>query len=114
MYSHSFTDCYFVFIFRLSETTCEFRLYDFKYVKMQTLCFKARLDICTVCKSLNRPNAFVFTDIHSLLTVFQIVQQNTGRQSRHKPEKPVKKQEKPSIFTEAEFQKFQEEYFSNL
>ncbi|KAB5584520.1 hypothetical protein PHYPO_G00108490 [Pangasianodon hypophthalmus] len=42
----------------------------------------------------------------------KIVQQNVGRQSRHQPEKPVKKQEKQSIFTEAEFQKFQEEYFS--
>ncbi|KAK3556721.1 hypothetical protein QTP70_015080 [Hemibagrus guttatus] len=44
----------------------------------------------------------------------KIVQQNTGRLSRHQPEKPVKKQEKQSIFTEAEFQKFQEEYFSKL
>ncbi|KAG7326872.1 hypothetical protein KOW79_010273 [Hemibagrus wyckioides] len=45
----------------------------------------------------------------------KIVQQNTGRQSRHQTEKPVKKQEKKqSIFTEAEFQKFQEEYFSKL
>ncbi|XP_017336220.1 ribosomal protein S19 binding protein 1 [Ictalurus punctatus] len=43
----------------------------------------------------------------------KIVHQNVGRQSRHQPEKPVKKQEKQSIFTEAEFQKFQEEYFSN-
>ncbi|KAF7711190.1 ribosomal protein S19 binding protein 1 [Silurus meridionalis] len=42
----------------------------------------------------------------------KIVQQNVGRQSRYHPEKPVKKQEKQSIFTEAEFQKFQQEYFS--
>ncbi|KAK2857536.1 hypothetical protein Q7C36_005455 [Tachysurus vachellii] len=44
----------------------------------------------------------------------KIVQQNAGRQSRYHPEKPIKKQEKRSIFTEAEFQKFQEEYFSKL
>ncbi|KAM9483402.1 active regulator of SIRT1 isoform 1-T1 [Clarias gariepinus] len=44
----------------------------------------------------------------------KIVQQNAGRLSRHQPEKRVKKQEEQSIFTEAEFQKFEQEYFSNL
>ncbi|XP_060774828.1 ribosomal protein S19 binding protein 1 [Neoarius graeffei] len=44
----------------------------------------------------------------------KIAEQSVGRQSRHKPEKPVKKREKRPIFTEAEFQKFQEEYFSKL
>ncbi|KAI4893907.1 hypothetical protein NFI96_013428 [Prochilodus magdalenae] len=43
-----------------------------------------------------------------------ILKHNTGRQSRHRPNKPVKKQEKKSLFTEEEFQKFQEEYFSSL
>ncbi|XP_036425948.1 ribosomal protein S19 binding protein 1 [Colossoma macropomum] len=43
-----------------------------------------------------------------------ILKQNTGRLSRHQPDKPVKKPQEKSIFTEEEFQRFQEEYFSNL
>ncbi|XP_017548414.1 ribosomal protein S19 binding protein 1 [Pygocentrus nattereri] len=43
-----------------------------------------------------------------------ILKQNTGRLSRHRPDKPVRKPQEKSIFTEEEFQRFQEEYFSNL
>ncbi|KAL7890805.1 hypothetical protein AOLI_G00002810 [Acnodon oligacanthus] len=43
-----------------------------------------------------------------------ILKQNTGRLSRHQEDKPVRKPQEKSIFTEEEFQRFQEEYFSNL
>lgn len=42
----------------------------------------------------------------------KIVQQNSGRQSRHRPDPPTKKASEPkSVFTEDEFQQFQKEYF---
>ncbi|KAJ8363237.1 hypothetical protein SKAU_G00120680 [Synaphobranchus kaupii] len=42
----------------------------------------------------------------------KILLQNKGRQSRDRPDRPVKKQmEKRSLFTEEEFQQFQKEYF---
>ncbi|XP_076871877.1 active regulator of SIRT1 [Brachyhypopomus gauderio] len=45
----------------------------------------------------------------------KILQQNIGRLSRQQPEQPEKKPaQHTSVFTEEEFQKFQEEYFSNL
>ncbi|XP_072538925.1 active regulator of SIRT1 [Salminus brasiliensis] len=42
----------------------------------------------------------------------KIQQQNSGRLSHHRPDKSVSKAQEESIFTEEEFQKFQEEYFS--
>ncbi|XP_036377373.1 ribosomal protein S19 binding protein 1 [Megalops cyprinoides] len=42
----------------------------------------------------------------------KILLQNQGRQSRHHPDRPPKKQqEQRSLFTEEEFQQFQKEYF---
>lgn len=48
----------------------------------------------------------------SPLIPLQIVNQNLGRQSRHRPDRPVKKAPREkSVFTEDEFQQFQKEYF---
>ncbi|XP_073726727.1 active regulator of SIRT1 [Misgurnus anguillicaudatus] len=44
----------------------------------------------------------------------KIIKQNSGRRACHQPDLPVSKPEEKSVFTEEEFQKFQEEYFSNL
>ncbi|XP_066519736.1 ribosomal protein S19 binding protein 1 [Hoplias malabaricus] len=44
----------------------------------------------------------------------KILHQNTGRLSREQPDKKVVKPKEKSVFTEEEFQKFQEEYFSKL
>lgn len=42
----------------------------------------------------------------------KIQNQNTGRQSRNRPDRPAKKTKEPqSLFTEEEFQQFQKEYF---
>ncbi|XP_017271592.1 ribosomal protein S19 binding protein 1 [Kryptolebias marmoratus] len=42
----------------------------------------------------------------------KILNHNVGRQSRNRPDKPVKKpKETESLFTEEEFQQFQKEYF---
>ncbi|XP_071374076.1 active regulator of SIRT1 [Centroberyx affinis] len=42
----------------------------------------------------------------------KILNQNTGRQSRNRVERPAKKaEETQSLFTEEEFQRFQKEYF---
>ncbi|XP_024001398.2 active regulator of SIRT1 [Salvelinus sp. IW2-2015] len=42
----------------------------------------------------------------------KIVNQNLGRQSRHRPDRTVKKASaEKSVFTEDEFQQFQKEYF---
>ncbi|XP_049899973.1 ribosomal protein S19 binding protein 1 isoform X2 [Epinephelus moara] len=42
----------------------------------------------------------------------KILNHNTGRQSRNRPETPAKKAKEPqSLFTEDEFQQFQKEYF---
>ncbi|KAM3865385.1 active regulator of SIRT1 [Diretmus argenteus] len=42
----------------------------------------------------------------------KIVNQNLGRQSRNRPDRPAKKAKEPqSLFTEEEFQAFQKEYF---
>ncbi|KAA8595327.1 hypothetical protein FQN60_012462 [Etheostoma spectabile] len=42
----------------------------------------------------------------------QILNHNSGRQSRNRPEQPAKKaKESQSLFTEEEFQQFQKEYF---
>ncbi|CAG5928800.1 unnamed protein product [Menidia menidia] len=42
----------------------------------------------------------------------KIINHNSGRQSRHQRERPVKKAKEPqSLFTEEEFQQFQKEYF---
>ncbi|KAM4611961.1 active regulator of SIRT1 [Polymixia lowei] len=42
----------------------------------------------------------------------KILNQNSGRQSRNRPDGPVKKAAEPkSLFTEEEFQKFQKDYF---
>lgn len=41
-----------------------------------------------------------------------ILNHNTGRQSRNRPEQPAKKAKEPqSLFSEEEFQQFQKEYF---
>ncbi|KAG5278808.1 hypothetical protein AALO_G00102980 [Alosa alosa] len=45
----------------------------------------------------------------------KIVNQNSGRQSRYRPDRPaVKPKEEKSIFTEDEFQQFQKEYFGKI
>lgn len=44
----------------------------------------------------------------------KIIKQNSGRRACHQPDLPVSKPEEKSVFTEEEFKKFQEEYFSNL
>lgn len=42
----------------------------------------------------------------------KILNHNTGRQSRNRPDRPAKKaKETQSVFTEEEFQQFQKEYF---
>ncbi|CAN9510622.1 unnamed protein product [Ophioblennius macclurei] len=42
----------------------------------------------------------------------KIVNHNSGRQSRDRPDRPAKKpKESPSLFTEEEFEQFQKEYF---
>ncbi|XP_070684314.1 active regulator of SIRT1 [Pempheris klunzingeri] len=42
----------------------------------------------------------------------KILNHNTGRQSRDRPDRPAKKAKEPqSLFTEEEFQEFQKEYF---
>lgn len=42
----------------------------------------------------------------------KILNHNTGRQSRNRPDRPAKKTKEPqSLFTEEEFQQFQKEYF---
>ncbi|KAM7008724.1 active regulator of SIRT1 [Tautogolabrus adspersus] len=42
----------------------------------------------------------------------KILNHNSGRQSRNRPERPAKKAKEPeSLFTEEEFQQFQKEYF---
>ncbi|XP_015229486.1 ribosomal protein S19 binding protein 1 [Cyprinodon tularosa] len=42
----------------------------------------------------------------------KILNHNKGRQSRDRPDKPVKQTKEPeSVFTEEEFQQFQKEYF---
>ncbi|KAA0713477.1 Active regulator of SIRT1 40S ribosomal protein S19-binding protein 1 [Triplophysa tibetana] len=44
----------------------------------------------------------------------KIIQQHSGRRACHQPDLPVTKPEEKSVFTEQEFQKFQQEYFSKL
>ncbi|XP_062403101.1 ribosomal protein S19 binding protein 1 [Sardina pilchardus] len=45
----------------------------------------------------------------------KIVNQNSGRQSRHWPDRPVvKPKQEKSIFSEEEFQQFQKEYFGKI
>ncbi|KAM8772267.1 ribosomal protein S19 binding protein 1 [Acanthopagrus latus] len=45
----------------------------------------------------------------------KILNHNTGRQSRDRPERPAKKAKEPeSLFTEEEFQQFQKEYFGRM
>ncbi|XP_048056807.1 ribosomal protein S19 binding protein 1 [Megalobrama amblycephala] len=44
----------------------------------------------------------------------EIVEKNSSRRACHQPDQPVKKTAEKSVFTEAEFRKFQKEYFSNL
>uniref|UniRef100_A0A3Q2UAD2 Active regulator of SIRT1 n=1 Tax=Fundulus heteroclitus TaxID=8078 RepID=A0A3Q2UAD2_FUNHE len=45
----------------------------------------------------------------------KILSHNKGRQSRNRPNKPVKKtKEAKSLFTEEEFQQFQKEYFGRM
>uniref|UniRef100_A0A3B1JXM9 Active regulator of SIRT1 n=1 Tax=Astyanax mexicanus TaxID=7994 RepID=A0A3B1JXM9_ASTMX len=44
----------------------------------------------------------------------KILHQNSGRLSHHRPDKQVKESNEESIFTEEEFQRFQEEYFAKL
>ncbi|XP_037546278.1 ribosomal protein S19 binding protein 1 [Nematolebias whitei] len=56
-------------------------------------------------------SSFRATDSDTL----KIMKHNIGRQSRNRPDKPVKKpKEKPSLFTEEEFQQFQKEYFGGI
>lgn len=45
----------------------------------------------------------------------KILNHNSGRLSRHRPDKPVRKtREEKSVFTEDEFQAFQKEYFGKI
>ncbi|KAF7651878.1 hypothetical protein LDENG_00104240 [Lucifuga dentata] len=41
----------------------------------------------------------------------KILNQNTGRQSRNRPDRPAKQKQQPSLFTEEDFQQFQKDYF---
>ncbi|XP_070841532.1 active regulator of SIRT1 [Chaetodon trifascialis] len=45
----------------------------------------------------------------------KILNHNSGRQSRNRPDRPTKKSKEPeSLFTEKEFQQFQKEYFGRI
>lgn len=69
------------------------------------------------CARLGHFSCTILTQIfYNSIIPFQILHQNTGRQSRYQPDKPVQKRssQEKSVFSEEEFQKFQKEYFSKL